>query len=213
MTELTAIQATVRAFAQRSVRPVLETYDRQPESGFPWPIVQQGEAMGLTRMTVPEAWGGAGMDLVAAGVALEEMAAVCPGFATLFAASLWGIAPLVLAADGAQGRRLLEETPPAEGATTWLAALVAPEMGRTPTVRAIPQGNGYRLEGEAPFVFNAGVAGLYTLFADAGEGMVCAALPAGSPGLRVGHPIAKLGLQVAPAGDLTFEGAWVPEEN
>ncbi len=212
MTELTAIQTAVRTFAQRSVRPALETYDRQPDSGFPWSIVQQGEAMGLTLMTVPEAWGGAGMDLVAAGVALEEVAAVCPGFATLFAASLWGIAPLVLAADEVRGRRLLE-TSPAEGAATRLAALVAPEMGRTPTVRAVPQDNGYRLDGEAPFVFNAGVAGLYTLFAEAGEGMICAALPAGSPGLHVSSPIAKLGLQVAPAGDLTFEGVWVPEEN
>ena len=207
-----AVQIAARTFAQRSVRPVVETYERQPEAGFPWAVVQQGEGMGLPLMTVPEAWGGPGMDLVAAGVALEEVAAVCPGFATLFAASLWGIAPLVLAADEIRGRRLLE-TPPAEEAAAWLAALVAPEVGRTPTVRAVREGEGYRLDGEATFVFNGGVATLYTLFAEADGGLICAALPAGSPGLRIGPPIAKLGLQVAPAGDLTFEGVWVPEEN
>ena len=58
------VRSTVREFAQQRVAPVAEELDR--ESRFPYDLVADMAELGLMGMTIPEEYGGAGADTLAA---------------------------------------------------------------------------------------------------------------------------------------------------
>jgi alkylation response protein AidB-like acyl-CoA dehydrogenase len=51
-----------REFSAREIRPVALEYDAEPV--YPEAILKQARALGLLYTNIPEAYGGAGMDLV-----------------------------------------------------------------------------------------------------------------------------------------------------
>src|SRR6476646_5942548 len=57
-----AVIAAVREFVEKEVYPVAEELEHRDE--FPERIVEQMKEMGLFGLTVPEAYGGAGLDLM-----------------------------------------------------------------------------------------------------------------------------------------------------
>ncbi|MFS8573159.1 MAG: acyl-CoA dehydrogenase family protein, partial [Clostridia bacterium] len=64
MFELTAEQkeilAVVREFAEREIKPVVKEYE--PHDIYPQPIVDRMKELGLFGLTIPEEYGGAGLD-------------------------------------------------------------------------------------------------------------------------------------------------------
>src|SRR5207245_1138596 len=84
--------------------------------------------------------------------------------------------------------------------------------------RAERERGGYVLTGSKRFISNAGVAGVYTVFAktdpSAGHrGISAFVVDAETPGLSVGRPEAKMGLKGQPTGELFFSDCRLPEEN
>src|SRR6218665_3198999 len=65
------IRATTRRFAQEGIRPVAEALDR--EERFPADIYQQMGELGLLWITVPHAYFGAGLDVTAYAMVMEEL--------------------------------------------------------------------------------------------------------------------------------------------
>src|ERR671936_782830 len=74
-TELTdeqkAITEMVRQFADNEIIPVAEEYDH--EDKFPEPIVEQMKELGLFGVTIPEEFGGMGLDLTTYAMIVEEL--------------------------------------------------------------------------------------------------------------------------------------------
>lgn len=206
-----AIITMVRDFARQELSRASRDLD-QPGAEFPAGLVRQLEELGLTFLTVPEECGGGGLDLRVAGAVIEELAAVCPGFAMLLASSLVGLAPLCQAADAAKARDLLRATDSADGKIR-LAAAMLPETGRAMTIVAGPARDELVLSGSCSFVPNGGSAGLYTVFAALEEETVLCAIPAGSPGLQFSLPIDKLGLNVLPCCDATLDDVSIPADH
>ena len=206
-----AIITMVRDFAERELSPAVSECDSQAEPKFPARLIAQIEELGLTTITAPEECGGAGLDLTIAGLITEEMATVCPGFATIVASSLLGIAPLFFAGDIDKAGDLLQ-IPAADDEPCRLAAILLPDTGRPITIAATPDGDGFVLNGSSTFVLNGGVASLYTAFASLGEEIICCAIPANTPGLGFSQPIRKLGLSVVPCCDLVLENVPVPAD-
>src|SRR4051794_25302053 len=68
------LQQTVRQFAQSELAPRIEKLDN--EEGFNRESFYKMGELGLLGILVPEADGGAGLDAVAATIAMEEMGAV-----------------------------------------------------------------------------------------------------------------------------------------
>jgi alkylation response protein AidB-like acyl-CoA dehydrogenase len=68
------IIATVRRFVERDVVPVAADLER--EDRFPAGIVEQMRELGLFGVTIPEAQGGLGLDLLTYIGIIEELAAV-----------------------------------------------------------------------------------------------------------------------------------------
>lgn len=78
------LRQMVREFAEGEVEPQAQEYDR--EEKFNLPLFRKLGELGLLGITVPEEYGGSGMDAVAACIAHEELSAVDPGFALAYLA-------------------------------------------------------------------------------------------------------------------------------
>ena len=69
--EQQAITEMVRQFADNEIIPVAEEYDH--EDKFPEPIVEQMKELGLFGVTIPEEYGGMGLDLTTYAMIVEEL--------------------------------------------------------------------------------------------------------------------------------------------
>ena len=73
-----AIVATVREFVEREVKPTASRFDH--EDIYPAELVEQLGRMGFFGATIPEAYGGMGLDFVTYAMCVEEL---CRGFMSL----------------------------------------------------------------------------------------------------------------------------------
>ena len=69
--EQQAITEMVRQFADEQIIPNAEHYDH--EDSFPGPIVEQMKELGLFGVTIPEEYGGMGLDLTTYAMIVEEL--------------------------------------------------------------------------------------------------------------------------------------------
>src|SRR5438128_10943549 len=69
--EQRAIAEMVRQFADEQIIPNAEHYDH--EDTFPEPIVAQMRELGLFGVTIPEEYGGMGLDLTTYALIVEEL--------------------------------------------------------------------------------------------------------------------------------------------
>ena len=98
------LRQTLREFVKERVEPQALEHDRQER--FNLALFRELGALGLLGITVPEQYGGTGMDAVAAVIAHEELSASDPGFclAYLAHACSWSIIsvamPLTLSDSG-----------------------------------------------------------------------------------------------------------------
>ena len=69
--EQKAICEMVRQFADEQILPNAEHYDH--EDSFPEPIVEQMKELGLFGVTIPEEYGGMGLDLTTYAMIVEEL--------------------------------------------------------------------------------------------------------------------------------------------
>jgi isovaleryl-CoA dehydrogenase len=82
--EHAALRAMVRDSTAREVEPHAAEADRTET--FNLPLFGRLGELGLLSITVPERFGGAGMDAVAAVIAHEELASPDPGFTLAYLA-------------------------------------------------------------------------------------------------------------------------------
>src|SRR6201985_3100041 len=69
--EQKAITEMVRQFADEQIIPNAEHYDHEDE--FPEPIVEQMKELGLFGVTIPEEYGGMGLELTTYAMIVEEL--------------------------------------------------------------------------------------------------------------------------------------------
>src|SRR5260370_39838607 len=69
--EQRAITAMVHQFADEQIIPNAGHYDHEDE--FPEPIVEQMKELGLFGITIPEEYGGLGLDLTTHALVVEEL--------------------------------------------------------------------------------------------------------------------------------------------
>src|SRR4051812_7782832 len=78
------LRETVRTFVESEVEPQAQEFDRDEK--FNLPLFKKLGELGLLGLSVPEAFGGSGMDAVAAVIAHEEISASDPGFCLAYLA-------------------------------------------------------------------------------------------------------------------------------
>jgi len=226
--ESAAYLAAVREFAREHVAPRALELDQAAHDDFDWELVQRGHELGLTRALLSREQGGLGVSVVGVCMAMEELAAACPGVALIFGATMLAQAPLLLSGDTALQQRFL---PLFGGERAVLACnavceeqagtdLVIPESTRfareLSTIRR--DGDVYVLNGHKRVITNAAVASFASVFATVqgsapDAGLTCLIVPLDAPGVRRGPVADKMGYRACLGSELFFEDVRVPVEN
>lgn len=211
------VQQAVGEFAARRLRPQATRWDR--EGTFPHEVVPELAELGLLGLTVPEEYGGSGLDTVSAAVAVERVAWGDASVAlTVAAHNSLCTAHILLFGSPEQRRRYLLVL--ARGAALGAWCLTEPHAGSDAAAirtRADRRGDRYVLNGTKAFVTQGSVAGVYVVLARTGGegpgGISAFVVERGAPGLRVGKKEDKLGLRASDTAEVVFEDVEVPEEN
>ncbi len=212
------VRKLVRDFAEREVKPRAEAIDQRAE--FPKDLVAKSAELGLLGILVPVAYGGAGLDHLAFAIFIEEIARFCGSTAVILDVHVSvGTEPIVLYGSEEQKRRWLPAL--AGGDRLAAFALTEPEAGSDAAhvkTTAARRDGGYLLNGTKVFISNAGQAGLYVVMAstarDLGaDGVTAFVIDAENPGLRIGPPFKKMGLNGSPIAEVVLEDCFCPSSD
>jgi alkylation response protein AidB-like acyl-CoA dehydrogenase len=213
-------QKTVHEFVDKEVRSRAREVDETGE--FNWQAVRKGAALGLLGLSIPEAYGGAGMDAVSAAIAIEEFGWGCGSTALAFAAhNGLGTAPLVNYGSETLKQRWLPLVSSGKGKLGSLA-LTEPGAGSDlqggVKTKAVKSGNEWVINGSKMWTTNASIAEYIITLVRTETGSDSRSLslilvPTDNPGLRIGPPEKKMGLHGSPTHAVGYGDVRVPLDN
>ncbi|MBW2405565.1 MAG: acyl-CoA dehydrogenase family protein [Deltaproteobacteria bacterium] len=176
--------------------------------------------LGFMGMTVPEAYGGAGLDYVSYALALMEIAAGDGAVSTIMSVNN---APVCAILQSTASEALREKylKPLAAGEMIGAFALTEPQAGSDAAnlqTRAVRTDDGYEITGTKQFITSGKIAGAVIVFAvtdpSAGKrGISAFLLPAGTPGMNVTSLEHKMGQEASDTAQLSFEEAAIPADH
>ena len=205
-------------FAQKELNEGLRERDRLQE--FPHGLWLKCGEMGLQGLPVPEEYGGAGCDPLSVAIALEAFGYGCRDGGLVFAVCahlLACVVPIWKHGNEEQKRNLLPRL--SNGILIAVNGMTEPQTGSNAfamTTKAVPDGDGFRLNGAKTFSSNGPIADIALIYALTDEkkgyhgGVTAFLVEKGTKGFSTGQKFEKLGLRTCPIGELVLEDAWVP---
>ncbi|MFE3447392.1 acyl-CoA dehydrogenase family protein [Nonomuraea sp. NPDC059194] len=208
------LRETVRALADEKIAPRAAEADEREE--FPWDVYKSLVAADLHAIHVPEEYGGAGGDALAAVIVIEEVARACASSSLIPAVNKLGTVPLLLSASEELKAKYL--APVATGEAMFSYALSEPEAGSDAAAmktRAVLDGDHYVLNGVKMWITNAGVSEYYTVMAvtdpSAGaRGISAFVVEKSDQGVSFGPKEKKLGIKASPTRQVILEDVRIP---
>lgn len=210
------LRLMVRDFADKEIIPAAKELDVNSE--FPHELYRKAFEMGLTTMTLPEKYGGMGLDIFTYCLVKEEIARGDAGFAGAIAGCFMGSLPAKLAGSEAN-LKLVCDCLTAGGIMAF--CLTEPESGSDSAdmrTTYMDDGDSYVLNGHKCFISNGGVADLFLVFATKdralrNKGISVFLVDAKAPGVIIGKHEDKLGYRTSSTTDVIFEDARIPKAN
>jgi butyryl-CoA dehydrogenase len=209
-----------RDFAAKEVAKVADSADK--DEALPRKVLQRAAAQGFLAALVPEEpYGGAGLDTLSYTMLLQALANECGGTAlTIHVHNSLALRSILKYGSPALQAELVPEMAAGEriGAFALTEANAGSDPARLRTTAARLADGSWLLNGAKTWVSNGGLAGIYVIFAltdpSAGaKGMSAFAVPAETPGLRVGGREKTLGLRAANITRLYLDDCVVPAGN
>ncbi|MGO4249039.1 acyl-CoA dehydrogenase family protein [Paenarthrobacter sp. RAF54_2] len=219
---------SIRDYAQEVVAPRAIELDQAAADAFAWDVIQAGHEIGLTRALLPRDLGGLGIGVLGVAIAMEELAAACPGVALAFGATMLGQTPVLLSGDPELQDRFLAQF---AGANAVLACnavaeeeagsdLVIPQHFADASMRTTlrREGDVYVLNGHKRFITNGAVAAFASVYANlegypGATGLTCILVPLDADGVRRGAVLDKMGYRACLGSELWFEEVRLPMSN
>lgn len=218
--EQNLIRETVRDFAEREIKPVAQELDEKAE--FSIDLTKKIGELGLFGMTLPEKYGGQGLDTLSYIIAVEEIARVDGSqAATLAAHNSLGIGPLYDFGTEEQKMNYLPQL--CTGEALWSFGLTEPGAGsdsRGSKTTAVLDGDEWLINGSKIFITNGSVeiSKGCTVQAVTGEEngkkiFTTVILEAGTPGFTQIPMHGKMMWRASDTAELFFDDCRVPKEN
>ena len=222
--EQKAITEMVRQFADNEILPVAEEYDH--EDKFPGPIVEQMKELGLFGVTIPEEYGGMGLDLTTYAMIVEELSRGWISISGVVNTHFIGSYLLMKFGTDEQKDHFLPKM--ATGEIRAAFSLSEPEVGSDvqgikSTAKKADDGN-WELNGQKMWVTNGLLSGVVFVLVKTDpkadppyKGMtcfICEKEPGADkvPGLTIPPKIKKMGYKGVESTELVFDGFKVPED-
>lgn len=221
-----SLRDRVREYVSTVVVPARRRLDavRKPED-FPWDVVKLGCELGLKGLPFPAEHGGSDADVATLAMVVEELAAGDLSIAYFFKHN-WRFSRLVqrlperLRGDIIRRICVEPEYLPATAVTEIGCGSDNHVLSDDPAVglrfSAVPDGDGWVLNGTKMMITNARMAGIYFVSArtdptvPVSAGATMFAVPADTEGISYGEPYDKLGQRASIQCDVHFTGCRIP---
>ncbi|CDM25040.1 acyl-CoA dehydrogenase [Castellaniella defragrans] len=208
------VRDAARAYAQDRLLPRVQEAFRH-EKTDPAIFREMGE-LGLLGATIPEQYGGAGMNYVCYGLIAREVERVDSGYRSMMSVqSSLVMVPIDAFGTAAQKEKYLPKL--ASGEWIGCFGLTEPDHGSDPgsmATRAKKVPGGYSLTGAKTWITNSPIADVFVVWAkdEAGDirGFI---LEKGWKGLSAPAIHGKVGLRASITGEIVLDEVFVPEEN
>jgi len=206
----------VRRFVKERLVPLeadVAKNDRIPDA-----IKQEMRDLGLFGLSIPQEYGGLGLNMEEEALVAFELGHASPAFRSVIGTNN-GIGSQGLVMDGTGEQKASYLPRLATGELISSFALTEPEAGSDAgSIRtsARQDGDAYVLNGTKRFITNAPHAGLFTVFArteapgETNGGVTAFLVEAGTPGLSLGKVDRKMGQSGSHTCDVIFEECRIP---
>jgi glutaryl-CoA dehydrogenase len=207
------VRDTARDYAQEKLFPRVLAANR--EGTFNHDIVREMGALGMLGVTIPQEYGGAGLNYVCYGLIARELERVDSGFRSMMSVQS-SLVMYAIYAYGSEAQRHKYLPKLATGELVGCFGLTEPDHGSDPgsmTTRAEKAPGGYKLSGAKTWITNAPVADIAVAWAKLDGKIRGFLVERGTKGLATPKIEGKLSLRASITGELVFDGALVPEDN
>ncbi|MEZ4395659.1 MAG: acyl-CoA dehydrogenase family protein [Candidatus Krumholzibacteriia bacterium] len=211
------IRDMARDFARGEIEPVAARLDA--EKRFPADILAKAAGLGLMGVMVPPEYGGAGLDMLAYILVLEEVAKACASTCVILSVhNTLANGTLLRYGNAAQKQRWLPDA--AAGKTLGAYLLTEPGAGSDAAslqCRAEAVDGGWRMNGSKAFITNGGQADFGILYAvtepgGGSKGISAFVLDFKLPGVHRGPNEKKMGLNASSTVMVTLEDVVLPAD-
>jgi glutaryl-CoA dehydrogenase len=208
------VRDTVRNYVKKDISPIIEDYAQRAE--FPQQIVKQMGDIGVFGPTIPEEYGGGGMDYISYGLMMQELERGDSGVRST--ASVQGslvMYPIYAYGSEEQRKKYL----PKLGSGEWLGCfgLTEPDHGSNPAgmlSNIKDAGDHVVLNGAKMWISNAPFAQVAVVWAKDEKGDIRGMiLERGMEGFSTPTTHGKWSLRASATGELVFDNVKVPKEN
>jgi glutaryl-CoA dehydrogenase len=208
------VRDTARQYAQDKLAPrILEAFRHEKMDAS---IFREMGALGLLGATIPEEYGGAGLNYVSYGLIAREIERVDSGYRSMMSVqSSLVMVPIYEFGSEAQRKKYLPKL--ATGEYIGCFGLTEPDHGSDPgsmITRAKTVPGGYAMTGAKTWISNSPIADVFVVWAKTDDGVIRGfILEKGMKGLSAPPIHGKMGLRASLTGQIVMDEVFVPEEN
>lgn len=216
--DIQLLKKAVGDYVQGEVERVAMEIEENDE--IPSHIVESSKEMGLFGLSIPEEYGGLGLNWVGKCAIYEELGKTHNGYTTLIGAHT-GIGTAGIVELGTKEQK--EKYLPKMASGEWIGAfaLTEPSAGSNASnlkTKAEKKGDKYILNGSKHYITNAVCGNVFTVMAvtdpsKGAKGITSFIVEKDFPGFIVGAVERKMGLRGSHSAELFFENCEVPAEN
>ncbi len=208
------VRDAARAYCQDKLQPrVLEAFRHEKTDPA---IFREMGALGLLGPTIPEQYGGPGLNYVCYGLIAREVERVDSGYRSMMSVqSSLVMVPIYEFGTEEQRQKYLPKL--ASGEWIGCFGLTEPNHGSDPAsmvTRARKVAGGYALTGAKMWISNSPIADVFLVWAKDDEGAIRGfLLEKGMKGLSAPAIHGKVGLRASITGEIVMDNVFCPEEN
>lgn len=213
-----SVQRMMKEFVDREVMPIAMEYELADK--YPTPVVEKMQELGYFGFTIPEEYGGSGMDEVCYAIAMEELSVGWMSVAGILGTHMMTAWMLLNYGTDEQKKTYLPKMATGE----WHSGMALTEPGSGSDAaalktRAVREDDQWVINGSKMFISNAEHGTMFSVFARTdpekpkAKGISCILVHKGTPGFQVSRHLKKMGYRGIRTSELVFEDARVPLEN
>jgi glutaryl-CoA dehydrogenase len=208
------IRSSIRDFVKREISPYIESWAQKAH--FPYEIVAKFGDIGAFGPTIPEEYGGGGLDYISYGLIMQEIERGDSGMRST--ASVQGslvMYPIYKFGSEEQKKKFLPKL--ASGEMLGCFGLTEPDHGSNPSGMVTnfkDAGDHYVLNGAKMWISNSPKADIAVVWAKNEEGRIHGLIvERGMEGFSTPETHGKWSLRASTTGELVFDNVKVPKEN
>jgi glutaryl-CoA dehydrogenase len=208
------VRDAARLYAQERLAPrIVQAFrEERPDPS----IFREMGGIGLLGATIPESFGGAGLNYVSYGLIAREIERVDSGYRSMMSVQS-SLVMLPIHQFGTDAQRHKYLPPLARGDSIGCFGLTEPDHGSDPgsmVTRARSASGGFHLTGSKTWISNSPFADVFIVWAKTDDEVIRGfILEKGWKGLSAPVLHGKVGLRASTTGQIVMDQVFVPEEN